>query len=256
MYAEERQQAIATEVRARGRVAVTELAQRFEVTGETVRRDLGVLARQGVLHRVHGGAVRPDVRTVLDEPGLEQREQFRLAEKTAIARAAQDFLPPPGGSVIFDAGTTTLRAAMAVPGDRHLTAVTNAIPLAAHLSTLPRCSVTMVGGRIRGKTLAAVGSTTTEALGRLRASVVFVGTNGFSLAHGLSTPDPEEAAAKRAMIAAANRVVVLADSSKFNREDLVRFGAVSDIDAIITDAGIDAPLAADLRALDIDVVIA
>ncbi len=256
MYAEERQQAIAAEVRARGRVAVADLALRFEVTGETVRRDLGVLAEHGIVHRVHGGAVRPDVRTVVDEPDLQQREQTRLAEKIAIGAAAQAFLPPPGGSVIFDAGTTTLRAALLLPDDRELTAVTTAIPLAAHLSTLPRCDVTLVGGRIRGKTQAAVGPSTVATLGRLRASLVFLGTNGLSLNHGLSTPDPDEAATKSAMISAANRVVVLADSTKLNREDLVRFGEISDIDAIITDAGIDAPLAADLRALDIEVVIA
>lgn len=256
VYAEERQQAIASEVRARGRVAVADLAQRFDVTGETVRRDLGVLARQGILQRVHGGAVRPDVIVVADEPGLEERSQARLAEKSAIGIAAQRFVPPPGGSVIFDAGTTTLQAALALPADRDLSVVTNALPLAAHLSTLSRCDVTLVGGRIRGKTLAAVGAAAVAAFGQFRASVVFVGANGLSLEHGLSTPDREEAAVKSAMIAAANRVVVLVDSSKFNREELVQFGDISDIDAVVTDAGIDAPLAADLKALDIEVVIA
>ncbi|WP_440713643.1 DeoR/GlpR family DNA-binding transcription regulator [Gordonia sp. FQ] len=254
MYAEERQQAIASEVRARGRVAVAELATRFDVTGETVRRDLGVLAEQGVVLRVHGGAVRPDVMTV-GEPDLAQREQSRLAEKTAIGAAAQRFLPPSGGSVIFDAGTTTLRAALALPADRDLSVVTNALPLAAHLSTLPRCDVTFAGGRVRGKTQATVGATTIDFFRGLRASLAFIGTNGLSVAHGLSTPDPDEAAAKRAMIAAANQVVVLADSSKFNREDLVSFGALCDVDAVVTDAGIDDTFLADLRALDIEVVI-
>lgn len=255
MYAEERQQAIANEVRARGRVAVADLASRFEVTGETVRRDLGVLARQGVLLRVHGGAVRPDVMSVVGEPDLEEREQSRLGEKSAIGRAAQRFLPPAGGSVLFDAGTTTLRAALALPTDLELSVVTNAIPLAAHLSTLSRCDMTFVGGRVRGKTQAAVGAHTVDVLRRLRVSVAFLGTNGLSLEHGLSTPDPDEAAAKSAMIDAANRVVVLADSSKFNREDLVSFGALSDIDAIVTDSGIDDAFLADLHALDIEVVI-
>ncbi|GAC58316.1 putative DeoR family transcriptional regulator [Gordonia hirsuta DSM 44140 = NBRC 16056] len=256
MYAEERQQAIASEVRARGRVAVTQLAQRFEVTGETVRRDLAVLARQGVVQRVHGGAVRPDIVAVIDEPDLAQREQSRLAEKTAIGRAAQAFLPPAGGSVIFDAGTTTLRAALALAGDRDLAVITNALPLATHLSTLPRCEVTVVGGRIRGKTQAAVGATTVDTLRRMRASVAFMGVNGLSLDHGLSTPDPDEAAAKRAMLSAANTVVVLADSSKFNREDLVSFGDLTDIDVLVTDAEADPSLMADLTALDIEVVIA
>ncbi len=256
MYAEERQQAIATEVRARGRVSVADLAVRFDVTGETVRRDLGALARQGLILRVHGGAVRPDVAAVVDEPDLAQREQDRLAAKTAIGAAAQSLLPPSGGSVLFDAGTTTLRVAQALTGDRTLTAVTNALPLAAHLSGVPRCETTLLGGRVRRKTQAAVGADTVAALGRLRVSVAFLGTNGLSLRHGLSTPDPDEAAAKRAMIAAAERVVVLADSSKFNREDLVSFGALAEVDAIVTDDGIDSAFRDDLAALDIEVVIA
>lgn len=256
MYAEERQQAIANEVRARGRVGVADLAVRFEVTGETVRRDLSVLARQGVVHRVHGGAVRPDVAAVVDEPDLAQREQSRLQEKTAIGAAAQAFVPPSGGSVLFDAGTTTLRAALALPADRELVTVTNAVPLAAHLATLPKCEVALIGGRIRGKTGAAVGADTVAAFGRLRVSVAFIGTNGLSVAHGLSTPDPDEAAAKQAMIGAANRVVVLADSSKFNREDLVSFGGLDDVDVIVTDRGLDDAFHTVLSDLDIEVVIA
>ncbi|MFT3662632.1 MAG: DeoR/GlpR family DNA-binding transcription regulator [Gordonia sp. (in: high G+C Gram-positive bacteria)] len=256
MYAEERQLAIATEVRDRGRVSVAQLATRFDVTGETVRRDLSVLADQGVVLRVHGGAVRPDVAAVVDEPDLSQRERSRLAEKTAIGIAAQAFVPPSGGSIMFDAGTTTLRAALALPADTELSVVTNALPLAAHLATLPLCEVTLVGGRVRGRTQAAVGAGTVAAFGRLRPSIAFLGTNGLSLEHGLSTPDPDEAAAKRAMIAAANRVVVLADSSKFNREDLVSFGTLDDVDVIVTDSGIDDAFHAELSALDIEVVIA
>ncbi|MFT3715020.1 MAG: DeoR/GlpR family DNA-binding transcription regulator [Gordonia sp. (in: high G+C Gram-positive bacteria)] len=256
MYAEERQQAIADEVRARGRVSVADLAVRFDVTGETVRRDLGLLARAGVLQRVHGGAVRPDVGSVAVEADLTERELTWHDEKVAIGAAAQRLLPPSGGSVLFDAGTTTYQAAAAVTGDRELNVVTNAVPIAAELSRLPSCEVVLTGGRIRGKTQAAVGPDTVAALARLRVSVAFIGTNGFSLQHGLSTPDPDEAAAKRAMIGAANHVVVLADSTKINREDLVSFGTLPDIGTLVTDAGIDPAFAAQLRAHDIEVVIA
>ncbi|MFT4088051.1 MAG: DeoR/GlpR family DNA-binding transcription regulator [Gordonia sp. (in: high G+C Gram-positive bacteria)] len=256
MYAEERQQAIAAEVRARGRVSVTDLAARFDVTGETVRRDLTVLGRAGQLIRVHGGAVRPDVAAIVDELDLRERQQERLAEKSAIAAAAQRFIPPAGGSVLFDAGTTTHAAAAALAADLHLALVTNCVPIAAELSALPHCEVTLLGGRIRRKTQASVGADAIATLSRLRVTVGFIGTNGFSLAHGLSTPDPDEAAAKRAMIAAANQVVVLADSSKINREDLVSFGDLKDIDTVITDDGIDSAFAEELRAQDIEVVIA
>lgn len=256
VYAEERQQAIAAQVRARGRVAVTDLTAQFGVTGETVRRDLALLAEQGAILRVHGGAVRPEAVAVVDEPDLGTRERSHLTEKSAIGCAAQRFLPDSTGSALFDAGTTTLRAAHALTGDRDLTAVTSAWPLAAHLATVPRCRVTLLGGRVRARTQAAVGADTIAQIHKLRVSVAFLGTNGLTVGHGLSTPDPEEAAVKRAMIAAAHRVVVLADSSKFHREELVSFGDLTDIDALVTDEGIDPTFRDELIAHDIEVVIA
>ena len=114
----------------------------------------------------------------------------------------------------------------------------------------------MVCGRVRGLTQAAVGADTVAALSRMRASVAFVGTNGISEAHGLSTPDVEEAAVKTAIIAAAQRVVVLADSSKMNRDDFSSFASLDDVDVLITDDGIDPEFSAALSARGIEVVIA
>ncbi|MFM9376236.1 DeoR/GlpR family DNA-binding transcription regulator [Gordonia sp. VNK21] len=265
MYAEERQQAIANEVRERGRVSVAELSHRFDVTGETVRRDLAVLAQAGQVTRVHGGAVRTDVGVIVDEADLPARQRSHQPEKKAIGAAALELLPPSGGTVLFDAGTTTHQAASALaaaqPADTRLTLVTNSLPIAATLTDAcsagaQRREVLMTGGRLRPKTQAAVGTATIEQLGRLRLSVGFLGTNGLSVRHGLSTPDPDEAAVKRAMIAAVDRVVVLADSSKINREDLVSFGDLDEVDVLITDRGIDAAFAAELAARDIEVVIA
>ena len=125
MYAEERQQAIADEVRVAGRASVAELAAKFDVTSETVRRDLAVLEKAGHVQRVHGGAVRPEVMRVVAELGVAERETAQTEEKAAIGRAAMSFLPPDGGSVLFDAGTTTYRAAEALPRDRTLTLITN-----------------------------------------------------------------------------------------------------------------------------------
>lgn len=256
MYAEERQQAIASEVRARGRVAVADLANRFDVTGETVRRDLAVLQRNGIVQRVHGGAVRPDVVAVVDEPDLHTREIAHQEEKARIGAAAQNVLPASGGSVMFDAGTTTHSAAGQLAPDTRLTLITNSVTIGAQLAVLARSSVTLIGGRLRGKTHAAVGAGAIEQLRRLRFSVVFVGTNALSICHGLSTPDPDEAATKTAMIAAANTVVVLADSSKFNREDHVSFCPLDDVDVLITDNGIDPHFADEIRRRGVDVVIA
>lgn len=256
MYAEERQQAIAAEIRALGRVSVTELSAQFEVTGETIRRDLAVLERGGMLQRVHGGAVRPDAVAVTSELGLAERQVARTKQKTAIGVRAMELLPPAGGAVIFDAGTTTYQAALALPSGNRLTLVTNSIPVASVLVGHRRSTVNLLGGPVRGLTQACVGADTVRALGRMRASVAFMGVNGISLAHGLSTPDPDEAATKRAMVGAATRVVVLADSSKIGREVFAGFADLSKVDVLVTDEEVDPAFVSALTARDIEVVIA
>ncbi len=112
MYPEERQQAIADLIGRQGRVSVTDLAERYDVTSETVRRDLALLERLGHVRRVHGGAV-PAAALTVSEPGLAERENTRAGHKDRIAAAAARFLPGSGGSVILDAGTTTSRVAAA-----------------------------------------------------------------------------------------------------------------------------------------------
>ncbi|MFC6011189.1 DeoR/GlpR family DNA-binding transcription regulator [Nocardia lasii] len=255
MYAEERQQAIAALIGHRGRVSVTELADQYGVTTETVRRDLAVLDRAGVIRRVHGGAVGSGALTTF-EPGTVEREQTRAAEKDRIAELAQRYLPRSGGSVLFDAGTTTVRVAAAMPLDVDLVAVTNSLPVATRLTGFAGVRVHLLGGRVRGVTHAAVGAETVRLLGDLRVDVAFLGTNALTVRHGLSTPDPEEAAVKRAMLAAADRVVVVADASKVGREDFVRFGDAAEIDVLVTDTDIPAAAHAELVAEGIEVVLA
>ncbi|GGN77083.1 DeoR/GlpR family DNA-binding transcription regulator [Nocardia rhizosphaerihabitans] len=255
MYAEERQQAIATVIGNRGRVSVAELADQYGVTTETVRRDLAVLDRLGLIRRVHGGAVVSGALTTI-ELGTVERDSTRAAEKDRIAELAQQFLPGSGGSVLFDAGTTTSRVAAALPTDLDLVAVTNSLPIATRLTGFAGVRVHLLGGRVRGVTQAAVGAETLRLLGELRVDVAFVGTNALTVRHGLSTPDPEEAAVKRAMIAAADRVVVVADSGKVGREDFVRFGGIDDIDVLVTDSDIPATAHAELVGAGIEVVLA
>ena len=255
MYAEERQQAIASQVMSTGRASVAELAQAYAVTTETVRRDLAVLDRAGILHRVHGGAVPiPALRVV--EPGVMERESTRAAYKDAIARAALEFLPRNGGSLLLDAGTTTGRLAALLSTDRDLIIVTNALPIAARLCPNPSICLQLLGGRVRGLTQAAVGEPALRALDALRVDVAFIGTNGISVAHGLSTPDSEEAAIKRAMVRCAHYVVVLADSSKFGREDLMSFAPIDRVDVLITDPELSPTNRDELTELGIEVVIA
>lgn len=255
LYAEERQQAIAELVAQRGRLSVTALAEEYAVTTETVRRDLSALERAGVLRRVHGGAVPASALSAL-ESKMSERDLTHADEKDRIAKAAVALLPPSGGSVLLDAGTTIARVAMMLPRDLRLTVVTNAVPIAARLAGSPNVNLHLLPGRVRSTTHAAVGEDTVEALGRLRADVAFLGTNGISREHGLSTPDHTEAAVKRAMVASAHRVVVLLDSSKLGREHTVRFAELADVDVVVTDSGADGDQLDALRAAGVDVVVA
>ncbi|WP_019819162.1 DeoR/GlpR family DNA-binding transcription regulator [Saccharomonospora saliphila] len=244
MYAEERQQAIVERARTEGRVDVADLAEEFGLTTETIRRDMSVLERHGLLRRVHGGAI--PVERLGFEPGLADRDEVRTAEKERIAKAALAELPAEG-AVLLDAGTTTARMAEAWPAERELTVVTNSVPIAGSLVTRPRTTVLIVGGKVRGRTMASVEDWALRSLADTRVDVAFVGTNGLTAGHGLSTPDSSEAAVKRAMIAAARRVVVLADHTKIGTDCLVRFGTLSEVDVLVTDNGLDADTARHLE---------
>jgi DeoR family fructose operon transcriptional repressor len=254
VYPEERQHAIATLVTERGRLAVTDVAEQFGVTTETVRRDLALLERAGMLRRVHGGAVPVGALTVI-ESGFGERRGTRTEAKRRIANAALALLPGPHGSVVLDGGSTTAALAELLPGDRSLTVATNSVPIAARLAPSPGISLHLLGGRVRGITQAAVGLSTVAALADLRADVVFIGTNGISATHGFSTPDEAEAGVKRAMASAGQRVVVLGDSSKLGREHLVRFAAVEDVDVLVTDDEADPAVVAELEQQGIEVLV-
>lgn len=259
MYAEERQQAMAALVMQRGRASVAELAETYDVTTETVRRDLAILDRAGLLRRVHGGAVPARALHLVDsmvESTVGDRETTRAGDKDRIAAAAVDYFPPSGGSVLLDAGTTTARIAAQLPTDRDLTVVTNSVPIAARLAGLPSVSLQLLGGRVRGLTQAAVGEQVLRVLDTLRVDVAFIGTNGISPGHGLSTPDSEEAAVKRAMVRAANYVVVAADSSKAGRENFVSFAPLSSVDTLLTDQEIGENYRTQFSERGVEVVVA
>ncbi|MFJ8946321.1 DeoR/GlpR family DNA-binding transcription regulator [Streptomyces sp. NPDC102395] len=235
MYAPERQQAILRLARDGGRVDVVSLAEEFQVTAETIRRDLKALDRAGLVRRVHGGAI--PVGRLDFEPDLAERESSSADEKDRIAKAALSELPSEG-TMILDAGTTIARLAAALPLEASLIAVTHSLPIAARLADHPGMQLHLVGGRVRHRTRAAVDAWALRAYGEIRADVLFVAANGFSAEHGLTTPDLAEAAVKSAAMAAARRVVLLADSAKHGQEHFARFGDLSDVDLLITDSGL------------------
>lgn len=256
MYAAERQRAIVALLRERDRVSASNLAEHFGVTTETIRRDLELLDERGLVQRVHGGAV-PRVPDFVAESGLVERQGLNTASKAAIAEAALAYLPDPHGSMLLDAGTTTGTLALLLPEGQPLPEIiTNSVATASLLSARDVGDVLLLGGRVRGITQSSVGTQAVEALERLRVDVAFMGANGFSLAHGFSTPDVDEAAVKRAMIHSARRVVALVDSSKLGIEALHRFARFQEVDVLITDSGLSPEIRTELAETGMEVVVA
>ena len=203
MYAEERQQAMAELVAERGRLSVAALAEAYDVTTETVRRDLSALARLGLVRRVHGGAVPA---SSLQGPRVGPQPSATRPtppRRTGSPAPRSTCSRPAGGTVMLDAGSTTSRLASLLPRDQRLTIFTHAVPVAARLAALAHHDLHLLPGRVRTTTQAAVGAETVEAMSRLRVDVAFLGTNALSVDHGLSTPNSDEAATKRAMVRSA-----------------------------------------------------
>ncbi|WP_433046810.1 DeoR/GlpR family DNA-binding transcription regulator [Dactylosporangium sp. CS-033363] len=242
----ERRREIAALVRSSGRVQAAELSTRFSVNAETIRRDLSMLEAAGDLRRVHGGAVARA--TLADEGRVSDRIGERREEKLAIARAAAAEIPP-FGAIFIEAGSTTGHLAQLLPDRGDLLIVTNALQIALALTDLGHSTVMTIGGRVRPASYAEVDTWALERLAALRFDVAFVGANAVDLAWGLSTPDPAEAAVKTAILASAQKSVLMTDASKFGLQAACRYASIEDIDLVVTDAGLDPATAEEIRGL-------
>lgn len=263
MFAEERQEEIARIVAQDRRVNGADLAKRFSVAMETIRRDLAVLELSGRVRRVHGGAVSADQSTS-GEQGIESRQRINAAQKQRIARAALGVLNNSGaGAVVLDAGSTVdIMADLLLARDNHLPGgqerlvITHALDIAAKLSNADGIGLELVGGRVRKLTRAATGSRAAQHYAQFRPDIAFIGCNGIHPHFGLSTPDPIEGVVKTAIVKGARRVVAVCDHSKHDQETLMRFCSLAEIDTLITDRAPGEQLAGALEAADVEVILA
>ena len=235
------------------RASVALISRRLGVTTETVRRDLDVLERRGLLRRIRGGAEL--LHSTPFETALAARHALQFEDKVTIARRVVDELPE-DGVVILDSGSLTFVCAQAMPKDRPLVLVTNNLPAAQFLAGYENLRIMTLPGMIRGLTSAAVDSWTQRRLGTLSADLAIIGVNGLTTTQGLTTTNPEEAAAKRAMMLAARRRIVPVISGKLGRNSFCSFAAVSEVDTIITDRQANGELVAQLSAAGPEVIIA
>ncbi len=253
LFQSERQREIVSITLEKGRVEVADLADRFGVTTETVRRDLSDLQTQQILRRVHGGAV--PWQEVGFEPLLSVRNDLHDSEKRRLAQRALEELPV-GGSIIIDSGSTLLRLAAAIPATCELRVVTNSIAIAQVLAEHRSGEVVVIGGQVRKNTLAMVDAEAVASVERMRVHTLFISSDAFTPETGLTTPYPEEAALKSTMIRAANRVVAMVDHSKVGRDEFIRFARWSDVDMLITNHEVDPDVVRSIEAQGTAVALA
>jgi DeoR/GlpR family transcriptional regulator of sugar metabolism len=215
-----------------GTLNVSELADRFGVSVVTIRKDLDDLEAEGLLQRTFGGAVFSH-RSRFNRSFLERAQQHRQ-EKLAIAAAALDYIKD-GDTIILDAGTTTLVLAQLLKEQvRSAFVITCSVPAALELSSAGY-DILLLGGMVRNKSLALLGRETLTIIERYRADKAFLGSTGFTAEMGHSTPNPEDAQIKEALMRIAEETYVLVDSSKYGHNCLTSFARLRDVDLTITD---------------------
>lgn len=231
VFAAERRQRILELVRANGAVSLRELAQAVHSSEVTVRRDLRALESEGLLNRHHGGATLPGELT--REAGYAHKVSLESAEKAAIADLAAALVED-GDAIVIGPGTTTQEFARRLARHSELAVVTNSLLVAQALANSPRVEVMLTGGTLRGSILALVGSAAEHSLAGLRVRRAFVSGNGLTADRGLSTPNMQVAGVDRALAAAAEEVVVLADHTKIGVDTMVQTVPTDRIDHLVT----------------------
>lgn len=242
-----RHEAIAEHVLREDFVSLRDLATRLGVSQMTIHRDLDELERQGVLRKVRGGAT--PLPSSLFDGNVRYRQTRAQAEKAALARFAASQIEP-GHSLIIDESTTGLALARLLPGRGPLTVITNSLIVVQELRGIDEIHLIVLGGDYWPRHEAFCGLACEAAAAALRADLLFMSTPAIS--GGVAyQPDQEMAIAKRAMLAAAARRILLADHTKFGRVALHRLAPLSDFDLIVTDAGIDEAGLRQLREADV-----
>jgi DeoR/GlpR family transcriptional regulator of sugar metabolism len=235
MLAQQRQAAILDLVRRHGGVRVSHLVRQFGVSDMTIRRDLEALAGRGLVDKVHGGATVVGPGST-EEPGFDAKSVRQRTEKAVIAARAATFVEP-GTAIALSAGTTTAALAphlVDIPG---ITVVTNSIPVADTLyhGGRPDQTVVITGG-IRTPSDALAGPVAEAAVGSLNVDVLFLGVHGMSPRTGFTTPNLMEAGINRLFVAAARRLVVLADHTKWETVGIATIAPLEEADVLVTDS--------------------
>ncbi|MFX0557772.1 DeoR/GlpR family DNA-binding transcription regulator [Maribacter sp. CXY002] len=253
MLANQRKSKIIDILKEDGSAKVVALARIFKVTEVTIRQDLEKLEEEGLIVREHGGAFLKDIPSQVQSMTLANQDNLDLKE--AIAIKCLEFIES-GDTIILDSGSTTTEIAKKLVGYTNLTVITNALNIALLLGTEPGIEVIMTGGEFKPPTLSLTGQKAADFFEGLNVQKLFLATAGISLKSGLTYPSLSDLVVKKAMIEAAQITYLVADHTKFGQNALASLGALSLIDYIITDAGMEKKDKQVLKDNEIEVIIA
>ena len=235
-----------------GSVNVNELSNEFNVSQVTIRKDLKLLEERKLLYRSHGKAIPSN--PYITENHVNIKEKLRTKEKTRIAIAASNMLHPKD-SIIIASGTSLTEFARHITNIEELTILTTSLNTALILSEIPNIDVIQLGGNVRKSSSSVIGPISEKMLKEFTFTKLFLGVDGIDLEYGLTTTNSMEASLNKQMIKAAQKIIILADSSKFGKKGFGRICGLEDIDQIITDKGIDESTKIKLHKLNIDVTV-
>ncbi|WAM31347.1 DeoR/GlpR family DNA-binding transcription regulator [Caldicellulosiruptor naganoensis] len=233
-------------------VTVTELCNIFNVSDETIRRDLKKLEQEGIIEKNYGGAILKEGFTIV--PPISQRAKEFIEEKEKIAKEAVKRIKE-GMIVILDTGTTTQQIARNLKTAQNITVITNSVNIINELVTNSNINLFLVGGKVKSSNFSIVGPEAQKSFMQFSADIAFIGTSGISLEKGLTTSDIFEAEVKKAMIESSREVIVVADSSKFLKNAMVSFCSLNKITEIITSGEIDKDLIEKFRQKGVKLTI-
>jgi len=252
MYPVERHQAILDLLNKNDAVQVTELVELLAVSEMTIRRDLDVLERKGLLRRVHGGAISNHGRSY--EPPFLLRTTEQTEEKRRIGRAAAALIQK-GDSVMLDVGTTTLEIARNLTGQQNLTIVTPCFQIAALLAEHPGIRLILTGGIMRQGELSLVGHLAVRTVQDFYVDKFFMGAAGVDLEVGFTEFNVEDTLVKQAMLRSAKDITAVVDSSKFGQVAFTAIAPLQAVNRIITDSGLSPQLSLAIQQMGIELIL-
>ena len=252
--AKERRALILQLLKQKEEVQVTELSRTTGISEVTIRKDLTILQNRHLLVRTRGGAMRTPVENPNEEPSINKKREFNFKEKERIGEEAAKMIKD-GDFIMLDSGTTTLEVARHLDRFHNLHILTNSMPIATELVEYKRFDVVLLGGNVRINSQSSVGPLALAALRNFSKYKLFLGVDSFSIEHGVSTPNLEEALLNQIMVQQADKVIAVFDSSKFNKRSFVHVADAAELDCIVTDRAIPTGMASKLKALGVTVRI-